>query len=63
MNDFVKVMGTIGQFFPPPSPYPNTSQDSAWEGVANSFRKAGDDLRFAIDKRSNEVGGLPWMVS
>jgi len=50
MNDFVKGMTSIGQLHPAPCPYPYSDYPthSAWEGVANSFRQAGDDLRFAI---------------
>jgi hypothetical protein len=48
----MRGMDTIGQLFPPacqPVEYP--SQGSAWEGVANSFYQAGNDLRFAIKER------------
>jgi len=56
ISDFVKGMSSIGQLHPAPCPYPYSDNPtrSAWEGVANSFRQAGDDLRFAIKKCSNE---------
>ena len=53
MDNFQKGMRTIGQLYPPPRPYPNTSPNSAWNDVANSFRQAGDDLRHAIKECSD----------
>jgi len=53
-NGFERGVSSIGQFFPatiPYSDYPTT--ESAWKGVASSFRQAGDSLRFAIKKRSD----------
>ena len=55
MNDFVKGMSTIGQLSPSPNPYPShLSQASAWKGVANSFRQAGDNIRAALKEDLNE---------
>ena len=55
MNDFAKGMSTIGQLFSPQHLYPaHSSQASAWEGVANSFRQAGDNIRTALKEASNE---------
>ena len=60
MNDFVKGMDSIGQLFPSSGTYEDyPSTNSAWEGVAESFRQVGNDLRFAIKeysdvKRENE---------
>jgi hypothetical protein len=54
MNNFVKGMSFVGQLYPAPysySEYP--SPDSAWQGVADSFRQAGDSLRFAIKECSD----------
>jgi len=49
MNYFVKGMSTIGQLSPPPYSYKDyPSQNSAWKGVADSFRQAGNNLRHAI---------------
>ena len=60
MSDFVKGMDSIGQLFPAPCTYEDyPAPNSAWEGVAESFRQAGNDLRFALKeysdaKRENE---------
>gem|GEM_PF-7011687 len=54
-SDFERGVSSIGELFPatiPCSGYP--SVESAWEGVANSFRQAGDSLRFAIKKCSDD---------
>jgi hypothetical protein len=54
MNDFVKGMDSVGQLFPAPCSYSDyPSSHSAWEGVAESFRQAGNDLRFAIKENSD----------
>jgi len=54
MNDFVKGISTIGQLSPSPYPYKDyPSQSSAWKGVADSFRQAGNDLRYAIRECTN----------
>jgi hypothetical protein len=54
MNDFFRGMASVGQLFPDPTPladYP--SRDSAWQGVANSFYQAGNNLRAAIKELSD----------
>ena len=54
MNDFEKGINTIGQLFPPPYPYSAyPSRNSAWNDTANSFRQAGNDLRYAIKECKN----------
>jgi len=54
MTDFVKGMNSIGQLYPTPCPYSDyPPQNSAWKGVADSFRQTGNDLKFAIKECSN----------
>ena len=54
MGNFIKGMNTIGQLSPAPSSYSNyPPQNSAWKGVANSFKQAGDDIRYAIKEYMN----------
>ena len=54
MSEFLRGMDTVGELFPAPIPYTDYPlPDSAWKGVANSFREAGDDLRFAIKECSD----------
>jgi len=51
MGDFERGVISVGQLFPPTTPcseYP--AMDSAWRGVADSFRQAGDSLRLAINE-------------
>jgi len=51
-DDFARGVGSVGQLFPAPIPYSDCpSQDSAWEGVAKSFRQAGKSLQFAMKER------------
>ena len=54
MSNFAMGMVTIGQLFPPPCPYSDYPlPGNAWYDVANSFRQAGRDLRFAIKEFSD----------
>ena len=54
MGDFAKGMDSIGQLFPAPSTYEDyPAPNSAWEGVAESFRQAGNDLRYALKEHSD----------
>jgi len=54
MNDFFKGMDSVGQLNPAPYVYTDyPPQSSAWKCVADSFRQAGDDLRFAMKKYSD----------
>ncbi|MDR2718552.1 MAG: hypothetical protein LBB89_10895 [Treponema sp.] len=54
MNDFVKGMNSVGQLFPAPISYSDyPPENSAWECVADSFRQAGNDLKFAIKECSD----------
>jgi hypothetical protein len=49
MNNFEKGISSIGQLFPSPySEYPESH--SEWVGVADSFRQAGDSLRFSLEE-------------
>jgi len=49
MGNFIKGMNSVGQLYPAPSTYLDyPPQDSAWKGVADSFRQTGDSLRQAI---------------
>ena len=54
MNEFLKGVNTVGQLFPAPFPYSDYPlPNSAWKSVADSFRQAGDYLRFAIKECSD----------
>jgi hypothetical protein len=54
MNDFSKGMNSVGQLFPPPSPYSDyPPPNSAWKGVADSFRQTGDSIRAAVKEFSD----------
>jgi hypothetical protein len=54
MNDFFRGMDSIGQLNPAPYLYTDyPQQNSVWKGVADSFRQAGNDLRFAIKECSD----------
>jgi hypothetical protein len=54
MNDFVKGMTSIGQLHPAPYPYSDyPPPNNAWKGVADSFRQAGNDLRYALNEAAN----------
>ena len=54
MSEFLKGMSIVGQLFPPPYPYENYPlPNSAWRGVADSFRQAGNDLKFALRENGN----------
>jgi len=49
MGDFLKGVNSVGQLCPAPSSYSDYPHpDSAWKGVASSFKQAGDDIRYAI---------------
>jgi len=51
MNDFAKGMNSIGQLFPSPIPYEQyPPSESAWQGVANSFKQAGDSIQTALNE-------------
>jgi hypothetical protein len=55
MTDFFRGMSTIGVLYPAINPPPAPpSLNSAWEGVANSFFQAGNDLRTAMDNFPHE---------
>ena len=54
MNNFSKGVNTIGQLLPSPIPFSSyPPPNSQWQGVADSFRQAGDSLRAAIKEVSN----------
>ena len=50
----MKGMNTIGQLNPAPIPYSYyPHHNSAWKGVAHSFKQAGNDIRHAIRECAN----------
>jgi hypothetical protein len=49
MNDFLRGMTSVGQLVPDPAPSSDCpAKNSAWQGVANSFYQAGNNIRVAI---------------
>jgi hypothetical protein len=54
MSDFLRGMASVGQLAPDPTPYTGyPSQNSAWQGVANSFYQTGNSLRVALKEFSD----------
>lgn len=49
LTEFYSGMATIGQLFPPVPPVQmDSGPASAWQGVANSFFQAGNNIRNAL---------------
>ncbi|MDR3303661.1 MAG: hypothetical protein LBS86_04550 [Treponema sp.] len=52
VREFFKGMGSLNLFPNAPDDIPDTNSYSAWDDVAEAFREAGDDLRWAINEQS-----------
>jgi hypothetical protein len=55
LSEFFKGIGSLNLFPDVPDDIPDTNPYTAWDDVAEAFREAGDDLRWAINEQSTAL--------